>query len=492
MTKALMIVGTSSFSGKTLIVAALCRIFRDAGIVVTPFKAQNMSLNSAVTEDGREISRAQAVQALAAGVKPTTEMNPILLKPKGDGTSQIVLNGKPFKDINARDYYESFVLESGAPAVKNAIDRLAKEFDILVMEGAGSPAEINLYDRDIANLAAADMADADVILVADIERGGVFASIYGTLSLLKSEHRKRVKGIIINKFRGDVRLLDGGIKKIEDMVKIPVIGVVPYIADLRLPEEDSQGLVSRKGNKADIAILRLPRLSNFTDFDPLAFDPRISLRYVSSPDQLGNPDAIIIPGTKSTLDDLSWLREKDFNSLKDFQGKIPIVGICGGFQILGKKIVDNGTERGEPSSHDGFGLLAVETIFDSYEKKTQQVKGSIVADHGIFDGLKDASISGYEIHMGNTKLLEGAQPVFTGKGVDVGAADSEYMTFGTYLHGLFDAPDFREGFINFVLKNANGVTGRSGVDISQTWEEGIAKAADTVKKCVDLSWFYEK
>jgi adenosylcobyric acid synthase len=492
MKKALMVVGTSSFAGKTLIVAALCRIFRDDGLGVTPFKAQNMSLNSAVTVEGEEISRAQALQALAAGIKPTTDMNPILLKPKGDGISQIVLNGRPLMDINAGDYYASFAMETGAPAVKKAIERLAEEFEIIVMEGAGSPAEINLYDRDITNFAAADIADADVILVADIERGGVFASIHGTLNLIKPKHRRRVKGIIINKFRGDERLLEGGIKKIEEMVGVPVIGIVPYIMDLRLPEEDSQGLVSRIGDKADIVVLRLPRLSNFTDFDPLAFDPRVSLRYASSPEQLGDPDAIIIPGTKSTIDDLLWLREKGFDSIRDFQGKIPIVGICGGFQILGRKIVDNGIESGEPSSHDGLGLLEVETAFDSYEKKTRQVKGSIVADRGIFNGLKGALVSGYEIHMGNTKLLEGARPVFTSSGVDAGAADSEFMTFGTYLHGLFDAPAFREAFIDFVLKNANGAVGRTGVDVSQMWEEGIAKAADTVKRCVDLSWFYGK
>lgn len=484
-----MVVGTSSFAGKTLIVAALCRIFRDAGFAVTPFKAQNMSLNSAVTSDGREISRAQALQALAAGVKPTSDMNPILLKPNGEGVSQIVLNGKPLMDISAGDYYASFALKTAAPAVKSAIDRLGDEFEIMVMEGAGSPAEINLYDRDITNFAAADMANADVILVADIERGGVFASIYGTLNLLKPKHKRRVKGIIINKFRGEVRLLEDGVKKIEELVGVPVIGIVPYIENLRLPEEDSQGLVSRKGGEVDIAVLRLPRISNFTDFDPLAFDPRVSLRYVSSPEQLGRPDAIIVPGTKSTFDDLAWLLESGFESIRDFQGKIPIVGICGGFQILGRKIIDRGIERSEPSSHEGLGLLEVETTFDSYEKKTQQVTVNVLANTGIFEGLKGTPVSGYEIHMGTTKLLDGARPVFTGRDIDVGAADSQFMTFGTYLHGLFDAPEFRDAFIDFVLKNSNRSSDRAGIDVSQMWEEGISTVAETVRKCVDLSWF---
>ncbi len=419
-------------------------------------------------------------------------MNPILLKPKGDGVSQIVLNGRPVMDISAGDYYASFALETGAQAVKKAIEKLAKDFEIIVMEGAGSPAEINLYDRDISNFAAADMADADVILVADIERGGVFASIHGTLNLLKPDHKKRVKGIIINKFRGDVKLLEDGIKKIEEMEGVPVIGIVPYIEDLHLPEEDSQGLGSRMGGEVDIAVLRLPRISNFTDFDPLAYDPRVSLRYVSSPEQMGSPDAIILPGTKSTIADLTWLREKNFDSIRDFQGKIPIVGICGGFQILGRNIIDRGIEGDDMSSYDGLGLLEVETTFDSYEKKTHQVKGSIVADQGIFNGLKGALVSGYEIHMGKTTLLNGARTVFTGKGVDDGAADSEFMTFGTYLHGLFDTPVFRDAFIDFLLKNSNHALDRPGIDFSQTWEEGIAKAARTVKKYVDLRWFYGK
>jgi adenosylcobyric acid synthase len=492
MKKALMVVGTSSFAGKTLIVAALCRIFRDADYRVVPFKAQNMSLNSAVTPDGREISRAQALQALAAGVECSSDMNPILLKPKGDGVSQVILNGSPYRDISAKEYYEVFAKEKGIAAVKDAIKRLKDEYDIIVLEGAGSPAEINLYEKDIANFAAAEMADAEVILVADIERGGVFASIYGTIKLLKPKHRKRVKGIIINKFRGDPEILAPAIEEIQGLTDIPVIGVVPYMEGLKLPSEDSQSLNDTMDNRADIVVLRLPKISNFTDFDPLAFDHRVNLRYVSSPELLGNPDAIIVPGTKSTIDDLVWIKEKGLDVIKEFKGRVPIVGVCGGFQIMGRKIVDSGVETGAPSTCEGLGLLEVETTFDEYDKTTRPASGTIMADHGIFKEVKGVEISGYEIHMGKTELLNGAQAVFSINGSGEGAIDSECMTFGTYLHGLFDTPSFREGFIGFVLKNTSKRSSVSNTDIVQTWTACIVQIANNVKKCVDLSWFYEE
>jgi adenosylcobyric acid synthase len=395
-TKALMVVGTSSFAGKTLIVAALCRIFRDRGYKVAPFKGQNMSLNSAVTGDGKEISRAQVMQAAAAGVKSRSEMNPILLKPKGEGVSQVVLNGRPYRDMSANEYYESFVKETGKEAVKSAFEVLSSEFEIIVMEGAGSPAEINLYDKDIANFSAAEMAEADVILVADIERGGAFASIYGTLGLLNPEHRQMVKGIVINKFRGDESLLERAIQRIEELVGVPVIGVVPYLEGLRLPQEDSQALGKGNQNRVDIAILRLPRISNFTDFDPMAFDKRVNVRYVSRLAELKSPDALIIPGTKSTIDDLGWLKKEGFDSIIKLKGKIPIIGICGGFQMLGKRIFDKGVEKGK-TSVEGLGLLEIETSFESYDKTTRPVSGEIIAGRGLFEGMKGAEVSGYEI-----------------------------------------------------------------------------------------------
>ncbi|HDH27601.1 MAG TPA: cobyric acid synthase [Euryarchaeota archaeon] len=492
MKKALMVVGTSSFAGKTLIVAALCRIFRNAGLSVTPFKAQNMSLNSAVTADGREISRAQWLQALAAGVEATADMNPILLKPMGKGVSQVVLFGRPWGDICAGDYYRSFVAEKGRAAVREALGRLADRFDIIVLEGAGSPAEINLRDRDIANLWAADAADADVILVADIERGGVFASIYGTLSLLEPKYRKRVKGVIINKFRGDERLLESGISEIESLTGVPVLGVLPYIEGLRLPEEDSQGLRAKEADgRADVVVLRLPRISNFTDFDPLELDGRVSLRYITRPEELGNPDAIIIPGTKSTVDDLKWMQEQGFEIIRSFQGRIPIIGVCGGYQILGREIV----EDDGPETHRALGLLDVDTSFESYNKKTVQASGTVDVDSGIFQRLRGATISGYEIHMGETQLGSGARKVFAEVGAGLGAADADYMTFGTYLHGLFDSPDFREAFISFIVKdptNSKDCEGRGDVDMSEVWDHAISQAAETVKNRIDLSWFYEE
>ncbi|MFQ5800734.1 MAG: cobyric acid synthase, partial [Candidatus Hydrothermarchaeales archaeon] len=314
----------------------------------------------------------------------------------------------------------------------------------------------------------------------------------GTLKLLKPEHRRRVKGIIINKFRGDKDILAPAIEKIEELVGVSVIGVVPYVEGLMLPEEDSQGLDNEKGNSADIAVLRLPRISNFTDFDPLAFDHRVTLRYVSSPEELGSPDAIIVPGTKSTIDDLGWIKEKGLDAIRDFKGSIPIVGICGGFQILGKRIVDSGVETGSPSTYEGLGLLEVETSFDLYDKTTRPVAGAVVANQGMFEGMKGIEVSGYEIHMGKTRLLDGALPVFRVNGKEEGVADRDFMTFGTYLHGLFDSPAFREHFLRFILRNTKERLGVAGIDVAQAWEEGVARIAETVKRCVDLSWFYEK
>ncbi|RMF91574.1 MAG: cobyric acid synthase, partial [Methanobacteriota archaeon] len=387
-------------------------------------------------------------------------------------------------------YYRTFAKEKGMEAVRAAIERLKGEYDLLVMEGAGSPAEINLYERDISNFAAAEIAGADVVLVADIERGGVFASIYGTLELLKPVHRRMVKGVIINKFRGDEELLRPAVEKIQRLTGVPVIGVVPYMEGLRLPDEDSQSLSEARGQRIDIAVIRLPRISNFTDFDPLAYDRRVALRYVGAPEELGSPDAIILPGTKSTIDDLLWLRERGFeDAIRERAGRIPIIGICGGFQILGRRIIDDGVEKDGPSVHEGLGLLDVETTFEGYRKTTRQVSGVVAADRGVFEGMKGAPVSGYEIHMGETRLLEGARPVFTINGADEGAADRGFMTFGTYLHGLFDSPSFREGLIDLLSKNTPPQAGAAGGEISRVWEESIERMAKTVKSCVDLSWF---
>jgi adenosylcobyric acid synthase len=328
-------------------------------------------------------------------------------------------------------------------------------------------------------------------LVADIERGGTFASIYGTIGLLNPEHRQMVKGIVINKFRGDESLLEPAIQRIEELVNVPVIGIVPYLEGLMLPQEDSQALGKEYQSRVDIAVLRLPRISNFTDFDPLSFDNRVNIRYISNPRELKSPDALIIPGTKSTIDDLGWLKREGFDSINELKGKIPIIGICGGFQILGTRIDDKGVEKGK-TSVEGLGLLDIETSFESYDKTTRPVSGEILASRGLFEGMKGSKVSGYEIHMGNTSLKQGAQPIFKINGKFEGASDPEFMTFGTYLHGLFDSPNFREGFINFLMKNKREKSGIEGVDIKKVWEESIEMVAKTVNKCVDLSWFYEK
>jgi len=490
MKKALMVVGTSSHAGKSFIVAALCRILKKAGYRVAPFKAQNMSLNSAVTGDGREIARAQDFQAQAAGVPAKVEMNPILLKPKGEHMVQVVLLGRPCCDLSAQEYYSKFARTQGLAAVKSSIQKLWEEHDILVMEGAGSPAEINLYDQDIANFTCAELAKASVVLVGDIERGGVFASIYGTLELLRREHRRMVKGVIINKFRGDLKVLGKGVEMMERLTGVPVIGVVEHIDGLFIPEEDSQGLGGQRQGKLEIAVLRYPRISNFTDFDPLAQDPRIALRYVTRPEELEGASAIILPGTKSTLKDLAWVRLKGFDvKLRELAGKVPIIGICGGYQMLGTCIEDEGVEEAGRSRQAGLGLLQVATAFQRYEKMTRRVEGKVKACRGVFEAMEGLRISGYEIHMGCTRLLDGASPVFELTTGAEGAADPSHMTFGTYVHGLFDNPGFREAFINYLMENGVSKAAGDNRDIRAIWEESIERMAGVVEKAVDLSWF---
>ncbi|MEE8168679.1 MAG: cobyric acid synthase [Candidatus Hydrothermarchaeales archaeon] len=478
----LMVQGTASYSGKSFLAMALCRVFADKGYKVAPFKAQNTSLNSFVTRDGKEISRAQALQALAAGIEPTPEMNPILVKPKGDSTSQVVVNGSPYIEIDARDYYEKFALKEGLEIVGDALETLQREYELIIIEGAGSPAEINLYHCDIANMRIADMADAEVILIADIDRGGVFASIYGTVELLKPEHKHRVKGVVINKFRGDVNILNPGLEMIENKTHIPVLGVIPYITDLELPGEDSLSLEEHSANNGvDIAVIRLPRISNFTDFDPLAYDGA-RVRYVAEASELGRPEGIIIPGTKNTMEDLKWLREKGFaDKLKSLAGTIPIIGICGGYQILGKRIIDNGIEgNGEL---EGLGLLDVETRFEEYRKVTKQVEGKVLADYGFLRAAAGESVAGYEIHMGKTILGSNAQPLLDLSGRVDGAMNREGTVFGTYLHGIFDSPGFRKAFFAGL---DSGKTAPRDVDVRDAWLKSITRAASTVSESIEI------
>ncbi|MFQ6055954.1 MAG: cobyric acid synthase [Methanosarcinales archaeon] len=449
-TKFLMILGTASHVGKSILVTALCRIFAKEGYKVAPFKSQNMSLNSWVTKDGKEIGIAQAIQAHAAGIEPTADMNPVLLKPKGNKLSQVIILGKPYADKSAGDYYES--INPIFEAVQGALERLSDIYDIIVMEGAGGAAEINLYSRDIANLGVARLTKAPIILVGDIEKGGVFASLYGTLELLPSDIKKQVKGLVINKFRGDLDILKPGLQQIEDLTGIPVLGVLPY-TDLKIPSEDSVSIIDKNlthshetGNKPiSIAIIRLPRISNFTDFEIL--ESYANIRYVNLKDDLGNPDAIIIPGTKNTVRDLKELKKTGMDKkILEFAKKdIPIIGICGGYQILGKEIIDIGIEDKGIEVVKGLCLLDITTVFDKYQKQTKQVEKKVTGTGEIFDNIHGETIKGYEIHMGKTKILQG-NTLFE----DDGCLNANGLIFGTYLHGLFNNKNIRDAFLGYL------------------------------------------
>lgn len=494
-----MVQGTSSHSGKSTLVAGLCRILADRGVKVAPFKSQNMSLNSFVTESGEEIARAQAFQAFAARTPIKADMNPILLKPKGNMSSQVVFHGKPFRDLAAKDYWQEFALTVGFEGVKESYRRLSEEYEVIVIEGAGSPAEINLYEFDIANMKVADLADAQVILVADIDRGGAFASIVGTMALLKPDHKARVQGFVLNKFRGEIDLLKPGFEIIEQMTAVPVLGVLPYIEGLRLPDEDSISLdhmTTDRNKPVTVAVLRLPRISNFTDFEPLQVNPLVNVVYAHYKDDLREADLLILPGTKNTVGDLEWLREMGLDvSIRDFsrQGG-PVIGICGGFQMLGKKILDeSGLESGSPKTVEGLGLLDVETTFDNYEKTTERVSVVPVGKGVILDGCRGRELTGYEIHMGTTVLGPSAEPVFrvvrrSGTVVSStdGAIDRNGLVFGTYLHGLFDEPPVRESVVAYLAsKNRVAVSARKE-SIDEVWENGLNQVVAAIKENIDI------
>lgn len=426
-----MVQGTTSNAGKSFTAAGLCRILRQDGYRVAPFKSQNMSLNSYVTEDGLEMGRAQVMQAEAAGIAPTVLMNPILLKPTGDMRSQVVVMGTSIGQMNAREYYAR--KHTLRPIVQEAYDTLAAQYDIIVLEGAGSPAEINLKTDDFVNMGMAKMANAPVLLVGDINPGGVFAALYGTLALLDADERARVAAMIINKFRGDETILTPGLRQLEALTGVPVLGVVPFMS-LDLDDEDS--LSDRLDREVvpqtiDIAVVRLPHISNFTDFNPLQRLQNVSLRYVDSVRALGRPDLIILPGSKSTMDDLDWLRRQGLAAhiARHAGDGHPVLGICGGFQMLGRTLSDPlGVERG--GHMDGLALLPVKTVFAG-EKTRRQVQGRLPVLEGCFAALTNASYSGYEIHMGETE----------------GPAQQDNI-WGTYLHGLFDRPEIVAALIH--------------------------------------------
>ncbi|PQV43608.1 cobyric acid synthase [Methanohalophilus euhalobius] len=442
--KSVLVLGTASHVGKSAIVTGLCRIF-SRKYRVAPFKAQNMSLNSWITTDGKEIGIAQAIQAMAAGVEPTAEMNPVLLKPKGDRVSQVILMGKPYADKSAGAYYDS--IEETHGVLRQALETLGNDYEVIVMEGAGGAAEINLYERDIVNLGTARITNAPIILVGDIERGGVFASLYGTIQLLPEDVRQNVRGMIINKFRGDPAILQAGVDELEQITGIPVLGVMPY-SKLGIPSEDSVSIGDKSSPSGmydvDVAVIRLPRISNFTDFEPL--ERLVNIRYVNLDDKLGTPDAVIIPGTKNTISDLQDLLESGMaEKIKSLYRKVPILGICGGYQMLGKKIEDAAIEGEADASYEGLGLLDIHTIFDAYKKKTVQVTKKVNRASPFFDSIKGETICGYEIHMGDTGSNT---PVFG----DDGCVDESGMVVGTYLHGLFSNANIRKAFVSYLLE----------------------------------------
>ncbi|MBL0385822.1 cobyric acid synthase [Tumebacillus sp. ITR2] len=489
--QALMIQGTSSDAGKSLLCTGLCRILKEDGHNVAPFKSQNMALNSYITSDGGEIGRAQGVQAEACGLEATVDMNPILLKPKAEMTSEVIVHGKHFADLEAFTYRNEYVPRV-LPKVQESIDRLAAQFDVLIVEGAGSPAEINLKDRDIANMRIADMLDCPVLLVADIERGGVFASLVGTLELLDPHERARVKGFLINKFRGRKELLDSGLEWLEQRTGIPVLGVIPHF-DHGIDPEDSLALESlrlkardRTDADLDIAVIKLPRISNFTDVAPLQEEPGVNVRFVSSARSLGKPDLILLPGSKNTVEDLLWLRHTGLADEILSRRKASVVGICGGFQMLGEVLHDPEGVESVHAQVPGLGLLPLETTFLA-EKKTIRNSGRLLAK-----AFSEHEVEGYEIHLGRTYRKSGEPFLQFQSGEYDGAVSTDGRVVGTYLHGLFQNRAFTRDYLNHlrVKKGLAPLLGAVETE-SQRREKSYAALAAHLRKHVDLERIYE-
>lgn len=445
MAKVIMVQGTMSNAGKSLLVAGLCRVFRQDGYTVAPFKSQNMALNSFITKEGLEMGRAQVMQAEAAGIAPMVCMNPILLKPTSHTGSQVIVNGEVIGNMSAREYFA--YKKQLVPDIKKAFQKLEEKADIIVIEGAGSPAEINLKENDIVNMGLAEMVDAPVLLVGDIDRGGVFAQLLGTLMLLTKQEKDRVKGLVINKFRGDKTILDPGILMLEEKGRVPVVGVLPYL-ELRLEDEDSltERFDHRREGLIDIAVIRYPRISNFTDFNVFEQNPNVTVRYVASEEELHHPDLIILPGSKNTMGDLKWMRQNGMEAaVKKRVGEIPVFGICGGYQMLGEMVEDpDGVEEG--GALRGMELLPVKTELKK-QKKRCQVEGKIGTLPGIFSELSGCSYQGYEIHMGSTHIdgeasEEWKAPVY----------GTRQNVYGSYIHGLFDQGYTAEAVVRALAK----------------------------------------
>lgn len=500
--RAVMVLGTSSHVGKSLLTAALCRIFAQHGCRVAPFKSQNMSLNSAATIEGLEIGRAQALQAEAAGIAPSVHMNPILIKPSGEASAQIVARGKIWGRVSATEYHLRRV-EELLPLVQASYDVLAEAYDVIVLEGAGSPAEINLKQHDIVNMRMAEMADARCVLVADIDRGGVFASLLGTIELLDPEERARIGGFVINKFRGDLSLLEPGVRMIEQRLNKPCLGVVPYLKDLALEEEDSVGLPTvtnrtwsdiadtSPSRRLRIAVVSLPSFSNFTDFDSLRAEASVELLFCRSAEQIRDADVVVLPGSKQTVDDLEWLRRSGLDrAVIAHAAQRLVIGICGGMQMLGEAITDPaGIER--EGSAPGLGLLPIRTTMRA-EKVTRSATGTLHGDTLFGQRIATRCVAGYEIHVGTTSYATHARPFATLAGADGsstqwdGCVSEDTRVVGTYLHGVFDEDGFRHAF----LLAARGFAGLSNDVLLMGWkakrEESLNRLADEVSKALDL------
>ncbi|MBI4308162.1 MAG: cobyric acid synthase [Chloroflexi bacterium] len=501
----LMVQGTASSVGKSLLVAALCRLFRQEGYRVAPFKAQNMALNAFVTCGGGEMGRAQAVQAEAASIDPTVDMNPILLKPEADAHSQVIVLGRVLRRVAAREYYT--LRDELWPVVTGALDRLRRVYDIVVIEGAGSPAEVNLRRHEMVNMAVARYAQAPVLLVGDIDRGGVFAALVGTLELLEPDDRALVKGLVINRFRGDASLLGDGLRFLEARTGLPALGVVPYVRGLHIAEEDSVALEERLptnlgGAAIDIAIVRLPRIANFDDFSPLEREGA-RVRYVESPVELRQPDMLVLPGTKTTMEDLAFLRRSGLADAITALARAGtyVLGICGGFQMLGREVRDPDHVEAAQERAEGLGLLPVVTTFVG-EKVTRQVQGRVAAAAGLLTLAEGAPFRGYEIHMGRTEKtarpesfgrlrtgpVEGLAPfVITERGGEPchapdGAADASGHVVGTYVHGLFESAPLRQA----VLRHLAARKGVAYAPAAASREADYDRIADVVRGSLDM------
>lgn len=501
MAKAIMLQGTSSHVGKSILTTALCRIFKQDGLKVTPFKAQNMALNSYVTKTGGEMGRAQVAQAEAAGLDPAVEMNPVLLKPTGNSCSQVIVMGKPVGNMSAKEYHSGYSL-TALGVVTECLEKLHKDFDSIVIEGAGSPAEVNLKANDIVNMRIAKLAGAPVLLIADIDRGGALASVVGTLELLDPDERDLVKGIIINKFRGDINLLKPALEFLETKTGKPVVGVVPHLDRLGIDDEDSVSLEDKqqtaKTGDLDIVVLRLPKISNFTDFDALANESDVTVRYVRQGEALGKPDLIIIPGSKNTTEDLLYLRNNGYEReiIKLVKNGTPIIGICGGYQMLGREVQDPEHTESDLDKVMGLGLIDSITIFEP-EKVTHQVEATATNHSFLGINYSGTNLKGYEIHMGRTQFLSPVDVAFTintRSGAKVTMSDGvvslDGLVMGTYMHGIFDNDSYRRTVLD-ALRVRKGLAPLGVIRDTQALKDAAYnRLADVVRKNMDMDLVY--